>query len=213
MRILAEFVEGFEELIDVGRAVSIFGSARAAPGSRWYETAMRVAAAFGRAGWTIITGAGPGIMEAANRGARESGAPSIGLNIELPREQVVNQYVDRAIHFRYFFVRKTMFVKYSSSFVFLPGGFGTMDEMFEGLTLLQTAKVRNFPVVLIGEDYWRGLLQWLGDVPLVQGTIDTADLDRLHITDDPDEAVRYVERACQPNALPSGVEGTSGGMT
>ena len=187
LRIMGEFVEGFEELADLGPAVTIFGSARVGPEDPTYGKAVEVGRLLGEAGFTIVTGGGPGIMEAGNRGAREVGAPSIGLNIELPFEQHVNPYVDISVDFRYFFVRKTMLVKYSQAFIIFPGGFGTLDELFEALTLIQTGKVRNFPVVLFGSEYWRGLLDWIAGPMLSGGKISPADLDLLMMTDSPVE--------------------------
>ncbi len=195
LRILGEFVEGFDELADVGAAVSIFGSARARPDDPTYKLATETARLLGDRGFAIITGAGGGIMEAANKGAREAGTLSIGLNIELPEEQGSNQYLDRLIDFRYFFVRKTMFMKYSLAFICFPGGFGTLDETFESLTLIQTAKIRNMPVVLLGSEYWKGLRQWLEDVVLESGKISPGDLDLFHMTDDPQEVVGIVTKA------------------
>jgi uncharacterized protein (TIGR00730 family) len=188
LRIMGEFVEGFDALADIGPAVSIFGSARVGRRSRYYAAARRVAAALGKQGFAIITGGGPGIMEAANRGARDAGALSVGCNIELPFEQGLNEYVDLGMEFRYFFVRKTMFVKYAEGFVIFPGGFGTLDELFESLTLIQTGKVEHFPVVLYGRDYWGGLLQWIREHPLYEEKISPEDLDLLIVTNDPDEA-------------------------
>jgi uncharacterized protein (TIGR00730 family) len=187
MRIQGEFVEGFDALAEVRRAVTIFGSARVQPGDPQYETAVHTARLLGEAGFAIVTGGGPGIMEAGNKGAREAGVLSVGLNIELPFEQHLNPYVDLAVDFRYFFVRKMMLVKYSQAFVIFPGGFGTMDELFEALTLIQTGKIRNFPVILFGADYWRGLIEWLRGTMLVEGKIAAADLDLLIITDSPAE--------------------------
>jgi hypothetical protein len=187
MRIMGEFVEGFDELAELGPAVSIFGSARVKPDHPQYHAATEVARLLGEAGFAIITGGGPGIMEAGNLGAREAGARSIGLNIELPFEQGSNPYVDLAINFRYFFVRKTMFVKYAQAFVIFPGGFGTMDELFEALTLIQTDKVQNFPVILFGSAYWQGLLDWLRATMLSEGKIAAADLDLMVVTDSPTE--------------------------
>jgi uncharacterized protein (TIGR00730 family) len=192
LRITGEFVEGFEELSDVRSAVTIFGSARLAATDPWYETARETARLLGREGFAIISGGGPGIMEAANRGARDADALSIGLNIELPHEQHVNPYVDREIDFRYFFVRKTMFVKYSSAFVVFPGGFGTLDEMFESLTLIQTGKIEHFKVILMSRDYWMPLLDWLRTRVAAEGKISPEDLDLIDLTDDPREAVRLV---------------------
>jgi uncharacterized protein (TIGR00730 family) len=195
LRILGEFVEGFDELADVGAAVSIFGSARAQPDDPMYRLATDTARLLGDQGFAIITGAGGGIMEAANKGAREAGTLSIGLNIELPEEQGANEYLDRLVDFRYFFVRKTMFAKYSLAFLCFPGGFGTLDETFESLTLIQTAKIRNMPVVLVGTEYWKGLRQWLEDVVLGSGKISPGDLDLFHVTDDPQEVVSIVSKA------------------
>jgi uncharacterized protein (TIGR00730 family) len=192
LRILSEFVEGFDALAAVGPAVTVFGSARAADGSPMYELARRIGRQLAESGFAIITGGGPGIMEAANRGCREGGGLSIGCNIELPHEQSVNAYVDLGIEFRYFFARKTMFVKYADAFVILPGGFGTLDELFESLTLIQTGKVRDFPVVLVGREYWQGLLDWMRDVQLPAGAIADHDLELLTITDDPDEVVEII---------------------
>ena len=187
LRIMGEFVEGFEELAELGPAVTIFGSARVGPEDPAYGRAVEVGRLLGEAGFTIITGGGPGIMEAGNRGAREAGAPSVGLNIELPFEQHVNPYVDLSVDFNYFFVRKMMLVKYSEAFIIFPGGFGTLDELFEALTLIQTGKIRNFPVVLFGSEYWRGLLDWLASPMLSGGKISRADLDLLVMTDSPVE--------------------------
>lgn len=191
-RIMGEFVEGFDSLAQVGRAVTIFGSARVKPDHPQYEEARTTARLLAEAGFSVITGGGPGLMEAANHGAREGGALSIGCNIELPFEQGINPYVDIAINFRYFFVRKTMFVKYAEAFIIFPGGFGTMDELFEALTLIQTGKVSNFPVILFGSDYWRGLLDWIRDTMLTEGKVSPDDLDLLILTDSPEEAVRVV---------------------
>ena len=192
LRIMGEFVEGFEELSDVGAAVSIFGSARTRPEDEMYGIARRTAEAIGREGFAIITGAGPGIMEAANQGARDSGTLSIGLNIELPHEQGSNPFLDRAVNFRYFFVRKTMLVKYSSAFVFFPGGFGTLDELFESLTLIQTGKIKDTPIVLVGSHYWEPLIGWLQNSVTAEGKISPDDLDLFDIVDDPGEVARLV---------------------
>jgi uncharacterized protein (TIGR00730 family) len=188
LRIMGEFVEGFDALAEVGPAVTVFGSARVGRRNRYYGAARRVAAALARNGFAIITGGGPGIMEAANRGAKEGGGLSIGCNIELPFEQGLNEYVDLGMEFRYFFVRKTMFVKYAEGFVIFPGGFGTLDELFEALTLIQTGKVEHFPIVLYGKDYWNGLLQWIRERPLYEEKIGPEDLGLLTITDDVEEA-------------------------
>lgn len=191
-RIMGEFVEGFEALAELGPAVSVFGSARVLPSDPQYAACMRTTQLLGEAGFAIITGGGPGLMEAANRGARAAGSRSIGCNIELPFEQGTNPFVDLEINFRYFFVRKTMFVKYAQGFVIFPGGFGTMDELFESLTLIQTQKVRNFPVVLFDSHYWGGLLDWIRDTMQHEGKILSEDMDLLLVTDDPDEVVRHM---------------------
>jgi uncharacterized protein (TIGR00730 family) len=191
-RIMGEFVEGFEEMGDIGTAVSIFGSARVQPGDPMYQACVETARLLGEAGFAIITGGGPGMMEAANKGAREAGAVSVGCNIELPFEQRSNEYIDVAIDFRYFFVRKTMFVKYACGFVIFPGGFGTMDELFEALTLIQTNKVMDFPVVLFGSAYWRGLVDWVRDTMAPGGKIAAEDLDLMFLTDDPAEVRDHI---------------------
>jgi len=185
LRILSEFVDGFDALATLGPAVSIFGSARVTPSDPYYAKAREIARRLADAGFAVITGGGPGIMEAANRGAAEAGGVSVGCNIELPFEQQMNAYVTLPLNFRYFFVRKTMFVKYAVGFVILPGGFGTLDELFEAVTLLQTRKVHNFPVVLVGRAYWQGLLDWLRAQPLAEGKLTAADLALLQVTDDP----------------------------
>ncbi len=187
LRIMGEFVEGFDVLAEIGPAVTIFGSARVQPDDPQYQATVDLARLLGEAGLTIITGGGPGIMEAGNKGAQDASVPSIGLNIELPFEQGVNRYVDIAINFRYFFVRKTMFIKYAQAFVIFPGGFGTLDELFEALTLIQTGKVQNFPIILYGSSYWQGLLDWLRSTMLAEGKISSADLDLLIVSDSPAE--------------------------
>lgn len=192
LRILSEFVEGFDTLSDLPPAVSVFGSARAKPDSPECEMAERLGHALAKAGYAVITGGGPGVMEAANRGCTEAGGLSVGLGIELPFEQGINEWVDVGIDFRYFFVRKTMFVKYAQAFVVLPGGFGTMDELFEALTLVQTRKVTRFPVVLMGVDYWGGLLEWMRNTMMKQGMIGAGDLEITLVTDDVNEAVKYI---------------------
>jgi uncharacterized protein (TIGR00730 family) len=192
LRILSEFVEGFDALAGIGPAVTIFGSARVGEDAPAYGLARTIARRLAESGFAIITGGGPGVMEAANRGCREGGGLSIGCNIELPHEQYLNPYVDMGIEFRYFFARKTMFVKYANAFVILPGGFGTLDELFEALTLIQTGKVRHFPVVLVGSEYWQGMLAWMREVQLPAGAVTAADLDLLRLTDDPDEVVAIV---------------------
>ena len=194
-RIMGEFVEGFDELASVTRGVSIFGSARTSPDSPHYAAAQETAALLVRAGFAVITGGGSGIMEAANRGALEAKGVSIGCNIELPFEQKPNAYQTRSLTFKYFFVRKTMFVKYSTAFIIFPGGFGTLDELFEALTLIQTRKVRNFPVVLVGKQFWGGMLDWLRGAVLPEKNISEDDLVLLHLTDSPAEAVEMVVRS------------------
>ena len=193
-RIMGEFVEGFEEMTQLGPSVSIFGSARTKPDDPMYEKCVETARLLGEAGFAIITGGGPGMMEAANKGAKESGATSVGCNIELPFEQSGNSYVDVSIDFRYFFIRKTMFVKYACAFVIFPGGFGTMDELFEALTLIQTRKVRDFPVVLFGSEYWQGLLEWMTTTMAHQGKIAAEDMNIMCVTDDPAEARDHILR-------------------
>jgi uncharacterized protein (TIGR00730 family) len=195
LRIQSEFVEGFGLLAEVPRAVSVFGSARTKPDSEEYLIGEQLGAALARDGWAVITGGGPGAMEAVNKGASEAGGVSIGLGIELPFEQRLNDWVDLGVNFRYFFVRKTMFVKYAQAFVVLPGGFGTMDELFEALTLVQTRKVTSFPVVLYGKSYWGGLLSWLKESMLPNGMISATDLELIHVSDDVDEIVQIVRRS------------------
>lgn len=196
-RIMSEFVQGFDELAGLGPAVTLFGSARVTQDDPIYPMAVEVARLLGEAGFSIITGGGPGFMEAGNRGAREAGARSIGLNIELPFEQYVNRYVDVPVQFQYFFVRKTMFVKYASGFVIFPGGFGTLDELFESLTLIQTGKIKNFPVVLFGSDFWGGLMRWMEEQLVSQGKIGPEDLDLIKILDDPVEVRDFIVKAIQ----------------
>ncbi|MBW3609178.1 MAG: TIGR00730 family Rossman fold protein [Actinobacteria bacterium] len=192
----AELEMGFRELADVHRAVSVFGSARTAPGSPEYELARDVGRRLGAAGFAVITGGGPGAMEAANRGAREAAALSIGLNIDLPFEQAhAQRWVDRSLDFHYFFCRKVMFVRYANAFVVLPGGFGTFDELFEALCLIQTEKIRSFPLILVGTAYWCGLVDWLRDTAAAEGKISPEDLDLLHVTDDLDLVVETVAMA------------------
>jgi uncharacterized protein (TIGR00730 family) len=192
LRILSEFVEGFDTLADLPPAVSVFGSARSRPDSPECGLAADLGAALAEAGYAVITGGGPGVMEAANRGATEAGGMSVGLGIELPFEQGLNDWVDIGIDFRYFFVRKTMFVKYAQAFVVLPGGFGTLDELFEAVTLVQTGKVTRFPVILMGTEYWGGLLDWIKQRLLADGKVNAADLDLIRLTDDVEEAVRFI---------------------
>jgi hypothetical protein len=195
MRIQAEFVEGFGLLAELGMAVSIFGSARTKPGEAEYETAVHIAKGLVKAGYAIITGGGPGVMEGANRGANEEGGVSVGLGIELPLETGLNDYVNVGVEFRYFFVRKTCFVKYSQAFVVLPGGFGTMDELFEAVTLVATGKITRFPIVLVGSAYWSGLLDWLKTTMLAEGKIGQEELSLIHLVDDPDEVVKIIKKA------------------
>jgi uncharacterized protein (TIGR00730 family) len=195
LRIQAEFVEGFGALSELPRAVTVFGSARCKPDDPWYATAKQIGAALAREGFAVITGGGPGAMEAANRGAREAGGMSVGLGIELPVEQGINEYVDLGVNFRYFFARKTMFVKYSQAFICLPGGFGTLDELFEALTLVQTKKITRFPVVLVGTEHWAGLVDWIRERLAATGKIAETDLALLHVTDDVQEAVQIVRNA------------------
>jgi hypothetical protein len=193
LRILAEFVEGFDAMAAVGPAITIFGSARTPRDDPAYALARTIGARLAEAGYAVITGGGPGTMEAANRGCQEGGGLSVGCNIELPHEQGMNPYVDLGVEFRYFFARKTMFVKYADGFVILPGGFGTLDELFEALTLIQVGKVRHFPVVLVGGAYWAGLLDWMRGTLLPNGAIAEADLGLLRVTDDPDEVVTLIK--------------------
>jgi uncharacterized protein (TIGR00730 family) len=193
LRILAEFVEGFDALAEVGPAVSVFGSARIGPNHGSYRKARELGRMLAEAGYAVITGGGPGIMEAANRGCQEGGGLSIGCNIELPKEQGLNPYVDLGIEFRYFFARKVMFVKYADAFVIFPGGYGTLDELFEALTLIQTEKVQDFPVVLVGTEYWGGMVDWIRASLLAENAINPEDVDLLRLTDDPNEAVRIIK--------------------
>jgi len=205
-RIMGEFVDGFETLSEVGPCVSIFGSARTGPGTPNYELGCQVARALVNRGFGVISGGGPGIMEAANKGAQEAGGTSVGLNINIPHEQHNNPYIDKdkLVNFDFFFVRKVMFVKYAQGFVVLPGGFGTMDELFEALTLIQTDKSSRFPVVLMGTEFWSGLLEWIRNTMLAAGNIAEKDLALFHLTDDPEEAAGiihdfYEHRTMRPN--------------
>jgi uncharacterized protein (TIGR00730 family) len=193
--IAEEFARGFDALAGVERAVTVFGSARTPPGHRDYALAREIGASLGRAGYAVITGGGPGLMEAANRGAREAGALSIGCNIELPHEQRLNEYVDIGLRFRHFFTRKVMFVRYACAFVICPGGFGTLDELFESLTLIQTGTIRHFPVILAGAGEWDGLLRWLRERALADGRIEESDLEALHVVTDPAEVAPIVDYA------------------
>lgn len=195
LRIQSEFVSGFGTLSSTGPAVAVFGSARTEPDSPYYKQAYRVGELLAKAGVTTITGGGPGTMEAANMGSADAEGISIGLGIELPFETGLNAWVNKGINFRYFFVRKTMFVKYSQGFIVLPGGFGTLDELFEALTLVQTQKITSFPIVLLGTEYWGGLVQWLNDTVAKERCISESDLDLFTVTDDPDEAVQIILNA------------------
>ena len=194
-RIVGELRAGFEGLSDLGPAAVVFGSARTPAGDPWYAAAQEVGRRIGEAGYAVITGGGGGIMEAANRGAVDAGAISVGLNIELPFEQAMNRWVTRGIQFHYFFTRKLMFVRYSSAWVIFPGGYGTLDELFEVLTLIQTGKVRNFPVILFGRSYWEGLVDWMREEILAEGRVAAADIELLRICDDPAEVVEAVRTA------------------
>ncbi len=195
LRIQAEFVEGFGLLAELGKAVSVFGSARTQRGSPHYELAEEISAGLAQAGYAVITGGGPGIMEAVNKGAASVNGVSVGLGIELPMEQGLNEYVDIGLEFRYFFVRKTMFVKYSQAFVVMPGGFGTLDELFEAVTLVQTGKITKFPIVLFDSSYWSGLLAWLHNTAAGQGKVAPADIGLLSIADSPSDVVRIIQAA------------------
>jgi len=192
LRIMGEFVWGFDHLASVKDGVSIFGSARTPAGHRYYDAAVEVSRLLALRGIPVITGGGPGIMEAGNRGAKEAGGESVGCNIELPFEQGNNPYLTKNLLFKFFFVRKTMFVKYATAFIVFPGGYGTLDELFEALTLIQTGKVKVFPVILYGRAYWEGLVEWLTQTVAAERNIDPADLTLFHVTDDPEEAVRIV---------------------
>lgn len=195
-RIMGEFVDGFDNLATITRGVSIFGSARTNEADEMYIAARETARLLAVSGFEIVTGGGPGIMEAANRGAFEAGKVSVGCNIELPFEQIPNPYQTKSLSFKYFFVRKTMFIKYSNAYIIFPGGFGTMDELFEALTLIQTRKIRNFPVVLFGSQYWRGLLQWITSTMLNEHNINEDDLKLIHLTDSPQDAVDFIVKTC-----------------
>ena len=198
-RIMGEFVGGFDDLATITNGVSVFGSARTEENNEYYIAARETGKLLAEAGFEVITGGGPGIMEAANRGAFEAGKVSVGCNIELPFEQQPNPYQTRFLSFKYFFVRKTMFIKYSNAYVIFPGGFGTLDELFEALTLIQTRKIRNFPVVLFGSQYWRGLLSWLTSTMLNEKNISPEDLGLMHLTDSPKDAVDFIIKVCKAN--------------
>jgi hypothetical protein len=192
LRIMGEFIDGFDALARLGPAVSIFGSARTTPGDPMYENARLLAQRLSEEGFTVITGGGPGIMEAANRGARDGDGVSVGLAIDLPRENEVNPYVDLPAYFRYFFVRKTMFVKYAQAFVIFPGGFGTFDELFESLTLVQTGKIDHFPIILFGSHYWAGLLEWLRSTVVAEGKVSPHEMGLLRVSDDVQEVTALI---------------------
>ena len=198
LRIMAEFVQGFGGLASIPHAITVFGSARVTESDPMYQAARTVGARIAESGMAVITGGGPGLMEAANRGCQEGNGLSIGCNIELPFEQAMNPYVDLALEFQYFFARKTMFVKYSEGFVIFPGGYGTLDELFEALTLIQTGKAVRFPVVLFGSEYWRGLIDWLNDRVLAEGKISPPEMEIFTVTDDPEEVVPLLHRVLQP---------------
>jgi uncharacterized protein (TIGR00730 family) len=193
-KILAEFVDGFETLTEIFPAVTIFGSARVRPGDEYYERTVAIARKLAENGFNIITGGGPGIMEAGNKGAQEGGARSVGLNIMLPLEQEPNPYSNVKLDFQYFFVRKVMFVKYAQAYIGMPGGLGTLDEIFEALTLIQTKRIKPFPVILVGKDYWSGLIDWIGDVLMKRCYISKGDTDLFSVIDDPDEVVHTIKR-------------------
>jgi uncharacterized protein (TIGR00730 family) len=203
-RIMSEFVEGFESLKDLGPAITIFGSARTKKDDGSYKTTLKVSEMLARRGFAIISGGGPGIMEAANRGARMGKGVSVGLNIQLPAEQKANRYQDKSLTFRHFFARKVMFVKYASGYIIMPGGFGTLDEFFESLTLIQTGKIRRFPVVLMGRKYWEGLIRWMEHTLIEEGTISPDDLNSFYLTDRPEDAVEYIVRFHRDMIPPSG---------
>jgi uncharacterized protein (TIGR00730 family) len=194
-KIMGEFVNGFERMSVIGPCVSIFGSARTKPDAKYYELAVRIAKSIAEAGYGVITGGGPGIMEAGNKGANLAGGTSVGLNIDLPFEQHDNPFIDsdKSLDFDYFFVRKVMFVKYSQGFVVMPGGFGTLDELFEAITLIQTSKIEKFPIILVGTDYWKGLLDWIKNTMLENGTISPHDLDLIHLVDTEEEVVSIID--------------------
>ncbi len=196
-KIMGEFVDGFDTMRDIGPSISVFGSARTPPEHPWYQMGAQLGEQLAKRGFAVVTGGGPGLMEAANLGAQRAGGLSIGLNIELPMEQEPNPHQDIAIHFRYFFARKVCFAKYALGYVVLPGGFGTMDEFFEALTLIQTRKMSNFPIVLMGREYWKGLLEWIRSAMVDQGTISADDPDLFYLTDDPVEAAVLIQRALE----------------
>lgn len=193
-KIMSEFVDGFEVLSQVGKAVSIFGSSRSKTGNKYYKLAEETAYLLAKAGFAVITGGGPGIMEAGNRGARRAGGVSIGLNIQIPMEQKANKYIDTLLDFHYFFVRKVMFVKYAKAFVIMPGGYGTLDEFYEAINLIQTRRIPRFPVVVFGSEYWKGMLKWLNDKVLAEGNISKEDLNLFKVADSPREVVAIIRK-------------------
>ncbi len=193
-RIVAELVEGFEAMAGLGPAVTIFGSARIKPGHPYYELCERIARLLSQSGYTVITGGGPGLMEAGNKGAREAGGESVGLNIELPMEQALNPYVTMSVDFRYFFLRKVMFVKYAQAFVIMPGGFGTLDELFEAVTLIQTNRIKPFPVILVGTQFWSGLINWIEDRLIADGMVSPSDPDIMTLVDEPEEVLQAIQQ-------------------
>ncbi|MFA5355832.1 MAG: TIGR00730 family Rossman fold protein [Candidatus Omnitrophota bacterium] len=193
-RIMSEFVDGFEVLSEIGKAVSIFGSGRVKSGNKYYKIAEEIAYLLAKEGYAVITGSGPGIMEASNKGAKRAGGHSVGLNIQLPAEQRSNKYVDTLLDFRYFFVRKVMFVKYARAFVIMPGGYGTLDEFTEAITLIQTKRIPRFPVVLFGSEYWNGMLKWLRETVLEEGNIKKEDLDIFTVVDEPKQVITAIKR-------------------
>jgi len=193
-RIMAEFVDAIETLSELGKAVSIFGSARSKPDDPYYRKAELLGQLLAEAGFAVITGGGPGIMEAANKGTAEAGGKSVGMNIRLPFEQKPNPYANIHVDYKYFFVRKVMFVKYAVAYVIFPGGFGTMDELFEALTLIQTRRIKSFPVVLVGRDYWQGLIDWIRETMCREGKISPEDMELWQVMDDPEEVVRHIQR-------------------
>ncbi|MDD5542691.1 MAG: TIGR00730 family Rossman fold protein [Acidobacteriia bacterium] len=209
-RIMAEFVEGFETLARVEKAVTIFGSARAKPGSQEYEAGRKIAGLLVQNGYAVITGGGPGVMEGSNRGAFEARGESIGLNIELPFEQKSNLFISTLLNFRYFFVRKVMFVKYSQAFVILPGGFGTMDELFESLTLIQTRKIKPFPVILVDRKYWKGLTDWIRSTMLAEAKISPDDTELFKVVDTPEEVISAIEEKAIPESYRVTFNGENG---
>ena len=203
LRILAEFVEGFDALAEIGRAITVFGSARVKEGDMAYDKAREIGRLLALEGYAVITGGGPGVMEAANRGCQEGGGLSVGCNIELPQEQGLNAYVDLGVAFRYFFARKTMFVKYADGFVIMPGGYGTMDELFEALTLIQTGKIEHFPVVLVGTEFFGGFVDWIRATLVAQNMISPGDVDLIQVTDDPKEVIEIIRAAARRKIEPA----------